>query len=79
MIKQICGSIARVNVLPEYETEYEQEIDIYLESGPTIEMCVPAEIAEQLMQNIGTVAMFDISDMTICGQHARASGFKFSN
>jgi hypothetical protein len=77
MIKNIRGSIMAVEVLPEYETETEQEIDIYLESGPTIEMFVTSDEARILKQNIGTVANFDISDVTLCGVHARATNFQF--
>jgi len=76
MIKKIVGTIASVQVLPEYEREREQEVDIYLESGPTIEMCVTPEDVQDLMEHLGKVAKFDISDVTLCGQHARATGYE---
>lgn len=77
MLKHIVGAIMSVEVLPEYEQEFEQEIDICLESGPTIEMMVPSDIAESLKRRIGDVAKFDISDVSMCGQHARAVSVKF--
>lgn len=77
MIKEIRGAIMAVTVLPEYESEYEQEIDICLESGPTIEMSVPSDIVSSLKSQIGRMAKFDISDVTLCGQHARATSFEF--
>lgn len=77
MLKNIRGSIMAVEVLPEYETETEQEIDIYLESGPTIEMLVTSEETKILKERIGKIANFEISDVTMCGVHARAVDFKF--
>lgn len=76
-MKHIIGAIMSVEILPEYEQEYEQEIDICLESGPTIEMSVPSDIVDSLKARIGSVAKFDISDVSLCGQHARAVAVNF--
>lgn len=79
MIREIIGAIVNVSVVPEYEQLEEQEIDIHLESGPTIEMYVPVETAQKLRNSIGSTVTFQISDVTMCGQHARATSFTFHN
>lgn len=75
MLDKISGMIVGVNVLPEYETEHEQEIDIILDSGPIVEMCVPEDIVNNLRSQLKSVATFDITDRSPCGQYVRAINF----
>lgn len=79
MLHKICGTIVSVSVVPEYENEAEQEIDIHLDSGPIIEMCVTEDVVESLKGRINSLASFDVTDRTPCGQHARAISVEFVN
>lgn len=72
MLDKISGMIVEVNVLPEYETEHDQEIDIVLDSGPIVEMCVTEEVVSMLRAQKNKVATFDITDRSPCGQYVRA-------
>lgn len=77
MLDKISGMIVEVKVLPEYEGEYDQEIDIILDSGPIVEMCVTEEFVQQLRCNVHSVVTFDITDRSPCGQYVRAIDLEF--
>lgn len=78
MLDKISGMIVEVNVLPEYEGEHDQEIDIILDSGPIVEMCVTEEFVQQIRSKIRSVATFDITDRSPCGQYVRAIDLEFT-
>lgn len=78
ILDKINGTIIDVQTLPEYEGEAELEIDILLDSGPVVEMCVTEDVVKRLRDNIHKTACFDITDRSPCGQHARAVAFEIS-
>lgn len=71
--------ILEVNVLPEYEGQHDQEIDIVLDSGPTVQMCVTEDTVDILRNSRFSLMSFDITDRTPCGQHVRAINFQFES
>ena len=79
MLRKICGTIIKVAVLAEYEDQPEQEVDITLDSGPMIEMCLDEEIVKTLKTMINQTALFEVTDVSPCGQHARAITFDLIN
>lgn len=79
VLDKINGTIIDVQTLPEYEGEHDQEIDILLDSGPIVEMCVTEEVVKRLRDNIHKTVCFDITDRSPCGQHARAIAFEITS
>ena len=78
ILDKINGTIIEVQILPEYEGEAELEIDILLDSGPVVEMCVTEEAVKKLYSNLHKTVCFDITDRSPCGQHVRAVAFEIS-
>ena len=79
MLSKISGTILEVNVLPEYETEIEQEIDIVLDDGLLVEMCVTKDVLAMLRSSIRKTATFEITDHSPCGQYTRAKSWKIQS
>jgi hypothetical protein len=79
VLEIISGTIIDVQVVTEYENEHDQEIDILLDSGPTVEMCVTEDVVKRLRSNLLKTISFEITDRSPCGQHARAISFEIGN
>lgn len=78
MLSKVRGTILGIHVLPEFEGDYDQEIDIFLECGPTVEMCVTEDIVELLRNSTNKEAEFEITDRSPCGNCARAINFEIN-